>query len=76
MAVRTVQQARRFDLVSDEQPLSLGNLVGRRLPVHIKDVLTRTNKVLRMAMAVDAPVHFQGLRSPRQWHLIYVAVTR
>ena len=49
-------------------------LVFSRLPGHVKDLFGRPEAPLRVAMAVEAPLHLKRLLLPHQGHLIDSAV--
>jgi hypothetical protein len=51
-------------------------LVRRRLPVHVKDLVARTQNRFRVAMAVQAPLHQQRRGLKHQRHLVDLPVTR
>lgn len=57
-------------MVVDEQLFSACNLVQGRLPIHVKDPIPGAHEVLRLPMAIDAPIHLERLRSPNESHLI------
>jgi hypothetical protein len=39
------------------QPAAFLNLIGRRLPCHVEDLIARSDEALRVAVAVHAPFH-------------------
>lgn len=45
------------------------------LPVHIKDLALRTNKLLRFAMTSEAPFHLQRILLKNGGHVVDLAVT-
>ena len=49
--------------------------VAARLPVGIEDRVMRTQRLGRIAVAIDAPVHGQRRALPGQFHLTDRAVT-
>jgi len=61
-------------VIDGEQLFSLRELVRWCLPAHVEDSFDRPQKVLRLSMTIDAPLHFEGRGSPRQGHLIDSAV--
>jgi len=63
------------DLIFLHQPPPQRQLVFRRLPIHAEDMLTRSEKAFRLAMALQAPFHQERLRLPHQRHLIDPAMT-
>src|SRR5262245_3498546 len=58
-----------------DQPLSQCALVFLWLPIHIEDELAWPDEPFRGAMALQAPLHLQGLRLPHQRHAVYTAMT-
>ncbi len=52
-----------------------GGLVGRR-PVQVKNLLARTNELLRRAMTFETPFHVERVRLPGERHLIELPMTR
>jgi hypothetical protein len=52
VANRTVSQFAFIDMVLLDEGLTKRVLVALRLPIRAKDVLTRTDKPLRLAMAL------------------------
>ena len=58
------------DLVFLHQPPPQRQLVFRGLPIHAEDILTRSEKAFRLAVALQAPFHEERLRLPHQRHLI------
>jgi hypothetical protein len=51
-------------------------LVRRRFPIHVENLIQRAKRLLRIAVALDAPLHQQGRRLEYERHLIDLAVTR
>ena len=49
-------------------------LVGGRLPIHIGDLIVRAQILLRIAMAIETPLHGQRLGLKHERHLIDLAV--
>jgi hypothetical protein len=49
-------------------------LVCRRLPIHIGDLIVRAQILLRVAMAIEAPLHGQRLGLKHEGHLVDLAV--
>jgi len=76
MAIRAIQKTSHIDVIGDQKLLSSRDLVRGRLPIHVEDAFAGTNVILRLSMAIDTPLHLQRLRSPHQWHLIDLTVTR
>src|SRR5437870_3651244 len=67
--------ARQFpDVVVGHQPASKRLLVGGRKVIGTEDRLARPDVVFRMEMAVDAPLHLQGLLLPHERHAVDLAV--
>src|SRR5262245_35090129 len=56
--------------------LSEDELVTRRLPIHAQNVFARTDKLLWVAMALQAPFHIERVGLPHQWHLIDLPMAR
>ena len=65
----------RLDSVFGNQLGAKLLLIGRRLILHVEDLIPRANEVLRLAMAVDAPVHAQRVDLINQRHLIHASMT-
>jgi hypothetical protein len=51
-------------------------LVRWRFPIHIENLIQRAKRLLRVAVAVEAPRHQQGRSLEYERHLIDLAVTR
>src|SRR5437899_9556223 len=51
-------------------------LIRRRLPVHVKDLLPRPYETFGRAVAFQAPLHRYGVRAPGARHLINSPMTR
>lgn len=49
-------------------------LIGRRLPSYIEYFFARPQELFRLAMAVEAPFHLQGLSLPQKRHAVDTAV--
>ena len=49
-------------------------LVGGRLPIHIGDLIVWAQILLRVAMAIETPLHSQRLGLKHERHLIDLAV--
>ena len=58
-----------------DQPLSQCALVFLWLPIHTEDELAWPDEPFRCAMALQAPLHLQGLRLPHQRHAVHSAMT-
>jgi len=58
-----------------DQPLSQCALIFLWLPIHTEDELAWPDEPFRRAMALQAPLHLQGLRLPHQWHAVHPAMT-
>src|SRR5687767_7239055 len=59
-----------------DQPRADHRLRHRRLVSHREDLAARPYVVLGVAMAIDAPVHLQGVLLECQRHLVDAAVAR
>ena len=46
-----------LDLVLLHKFLSKDDLIRRRLPIHVEDLLSRPNKLLRIAVTLQTPLH-------------------
>ena len=46
-----------LDLVLLHKFLPKDDLIRRRLPIHVEDLLSRPNKLLRIAVTLQAPLH-------------------
>ena len=58
-----------------DQPLSQCALVFLWLPSHTEDELAWPYELFRCAMALQAPLHLQGLRLPHQRHAVHPTMT-
>src|SRR5262249_22661851 len=64
-----------LDVVALDQLAAALQLVRRRLPGHVVNLLPRAHVALRLAVAVQAPLHVQRGVLPRQRHPVDRAVT-
>ena len=46
-----------LDLVLLHEFLPVSDLIRGRLPIHVEDLLSRPNKLLRIAVTLQAPLH-------------------
>src|SRR5215470_555832 len=58
-----------------DQLLSQCALVFLRLPIHTEDELAWPDEPFRRAMALQTPLHLQGLCLPHQRHAVHAAMT-
>lgn len=58
-----------------DQPLSQSALVFLWLPIHTEDEFAWPDESFRSAMALQAPLHLQGLRLRHQRHAVHAAMT-
>src|SRR5439155_6877559 len=72
----TRQFARCSDLVFRRQFLARFQLICGSLPIHVKNLISRPQNALRIAMAVQAPFHLQCRRLKNQRHLIDLPMAR
>lgn len=72
MACRTTRQ--RPDVVFFNEFPPEGELIGGRSILHIEHLLARPDEMLGRAMALEAPVHMQGVDTPGERHLIDAAM--
>jgi hypothetical protein len=63
-----------LDLVFGHEPASLLELVRRRSPFHVEDLITRPDKLLRFPVASDTPLHLKRIDLPDRRHEIDPAV--
>lgn len=59
-----------------DQLLSQRDLVGRRLVIHVEDLISWPNMFLRMPVAVETPLHLQGRVLPNERHTIDLPMAR
>ena len=74
MACITVGQPIDRDVVLLDQFPAHRELVSRRRPAHVEDLLVRPELRLGLAVAPEAPLHRQRLVLPRQGHQVHPAV--
>ncbi len=74
MTDRTIGDLYFLYVVLLHQLLAEGFLVLGRLIEHVEHFLLRTNVLLDVAVAVDAPSHIERISAPRQWHFINLTV--
>src|SRR5262245_46400750 len=51
------------------------SLRNRWWPIQSRNILARKQIILGMTVAIETPVHVEGLRLPRQWHFVDPSVT-
>jgi len=51
-------------------------LIARRFPIHVVNLVERAQRHLRIAMAIEAPLHQERVRLKNQGHLIHCAMAR
>src|SRR5439155_24093945 len=49
-------------------------LVCGRLPRHVENFVALANELLRLPMAIQAPLHVESVRLPNQRHLVHRTV--
>ena len=70
------QTARILDVVITNQFLSEGQLIRRRLPVHVEDFLARSQIFPDIPMTIETPFHVHRIDGYRYCHLVHPAMTR
>jgi hypothetical protein len=50
------------------------DLIRRWLPIHVEDLLPRPNKLFRIAVTLQTPLHVESILAPHERHLIHAAV--
>jgi hypothetical protein len=70
----TVDELTLVDVVLLNEFGSLYELIGRRLPLHVEDLFPRADELLRLAMAVQAPLHDHGVDLLHEGHLVNAAM--
>src|SRR5438105_6603193 len=58
------------DPVLRDEPAAERFLVLVRTPVELEDVLARTEVALGRLVTVEAPLHVEGVRAPKERHLV------
>src|SRR5262245_57450114 len=74
MARGTARQC--SDLVLLHQFFAQGDLVHRRLVLHVEHLFTGADVALRIAVTVQAPLHIKRILAPHEGHLIDPPMTR
>jgi len=72
----TGELGRRPDFVFDPQPGADLRLSLRSDPIHVKYLISRPEYLFGLPMAVEAPLHQQGVGLKNQRHLVNFSVTR
>lgn len=72
----TGELGRRPDFVFDPQPGADLRLILRSDPIHVKYLISRPEHLFGLPMAVEAPLHQQGVGLKNQRHLVNFSVTR
>ena len=76
MADRAIGELVGLYVVCGDERFAQAFLVSRILVSHIKDLVSWTDKLGRVAMAFEAPFHIQRMGLPHQGHLVNLAVAR
>ena len=76
MADRAVGELTGLNVVFGDERFTQVFLIGRVIVLHIKNLFARPEKLSRVAMAVETPLHIKRVGLPNQGHLINLAVTR
>lgn len=66
----------RPDVIFLDQLAAESELIGRRLILHVEDLIARTDELFGRAVALETPVHVQRIDAPRERHFIEPAVAR
>ena len=69
-SVTASQDGGALDVVFLHELPPLFNLIGRGGPSHVVDLITGSDETLRVAMAVEAPLHLQRRNLPCHRHEI------
>ena len=53
---------------------ALSELIGARLPIHVENLFSRTDKSFGLLVTVEAPLHVEAVFFPRQRHCVHKAM--
>ena len=73
VAHAAIGELRGVDLIIGHEFSPKHKLIGRA-PIHVEDLVARTDVFFRCAMAIEAPFHIQRAGFPRELHLVQLAV--
>ena len=75
-AIAQLLEPVRADVVFGNQLLAARELILRRFPFRVVNLIARTEKFLRRFVAIQTPAHIKRMRLPGDRHLVHRAVAR